>query len=189
MEKTQQDLMETQKRMLKAQEEKNIEDATKRKAEQTDQLTKVEELLETQLGNFRKEQDNKFTETRHELKQEFKNTLENKVETISLKVANQMAATLMDAFKEYISPAPSLVGGAKTHNTDMTWITQEGGTPIKNPQRPRLLSNKQQHEATTTGQKSAQSNSVITNIDMIDENLKNKRSSHDTIFSERTNDK
>jgi len=169
--------------LLQAQEENQKKEEIKRTEEQNEQLTKVEELLETQLGQFRKEQDNKLTETRNELQHEFKNTLENKIETISLTVANQVASKLMDAFKEYITPTQSIEGGASVLNRTKACITQDGETPTQSPQ-PKLLKNIEYGDNTST-HRTEQSTSAFTDINMIDKQSPNKRSPHDKSFSER----
>ena len=96
------------------------------------------------LETFKTDQEEQLREVHNVMKTELHNTLENKVEAISVKVGNQVASQLLEVFKHYMGPGIIEAGGQQSMGLPCTpMVTQEFYSPTK--QTPMKMIEEEQH--------------------------------------------
>ena len=122
-------IIETQQQILQTQKQE-----TKRnKDKEGDQQKTKQELLDTidrKIHQSNTEQQNTIQETRSILQKEVQQTIDKKMDNMSITVANYVTTQLIEVFKQYMGTTNTLEGRTYTQGGVKPLITQESNMPI-----------------------------------------------------------
>ena len=136
------DIENKQTQIEQEQEQLKLKQADKnRTASEVDKQAenkKTEDLInraiETKIEGLKQDYTTQIARTEQSLQSKIDNTLNDKVNTISAQVGNQIAVQLMEMFKGYISPGQSIGGQKNLGTSGVPFITQDSPT-VSTPQK------------------------------------------------------
>ena len=125
LETTQEQLIQTQKELLQAQKTITNDRKSNDVLEETNKKQRnFEEQMEQKWNHFRQDQEKQLEETRDSITKEMNGSWKKKIDTISVTVANQVAAQLVQVFKQYMA-IPDRIEGSPQTMIAQPLLTQE----------------------------------------------------------------
>lgn len=170
-----------QKQLLKEHKELKNTGTTKHKqADIETQEDKVNKIIEKKFAQFKDEQRTQIEQSDEALRSSIGRSIDQKMDRISVQVAQQVTSQLVELFKQYMSPTKQIETNIPTRERTTPLITQEACTvPMPSKSPIKASSDQNQAETTTTG-----NNSMIQALSAIDIQSTTPSSSHDNL-SER----
>lgn len=174
MEAAQAQLIKKQQEMQKSQNEKQ-QAVAENIAEQEHKQKKIEEMIDSKLQAFSIDQTRLVKDTYAALNKETDRLVSNKINTISVTVANQVAAQIIHVFKQYMPRTEGLASSAAEAGMN-PMITQDSTNSQPTPKLP--------NSDRSTKKMSYEHSDMLQELHAIEQNVAPKSSPHDTTLEQ-----